>query len=234
MKNNDNIIYHYLSKMSELEYSHEFNQTNQDTYEVISKEFSETRAYVWQCIKDFTELIINEKIINPSILEIGCGNGKNMNYLSNNLDCKMMGVDTCQNFIDMCLSSNLNVKKNNITNLDFKDSTFDYILCIATFHHLLSETDKNKGMKEIIRIMKSGAIGIITCWSTEQPEDSKFNFHDGINIVMWKGRQDLNKTRYYYVYNYTMFLEFFNSFMEIEIIKIYNEVGNWIVLFKKK
>jgi hypothetical protein len=81
--------------------------------------------------------------------------------------------------------------------------------------------------------MKSGAIGIITCWSTEQPEDSKFNFHDGINIVMWKGRQDVNKTRYYYVYNYTMFLEFFTSFREIEIIKIYNEVGNWILLFKK-
>jgi SAM-dependent methyltransferase len=129
---------------------------------------------------------------------------------------------------------NTNVKKNNITNLDFNDNTFDYILCIATFHHLLSDTDKNKGMKEIIRVMKSGAIGIITCWSTEQPEDSKFNFHDGINIVMWKGRQDLNKTRYYYVYNYTMFLEFFTSFVEIEIIKIYNEVGNWILLFKKK
>jgi ubiquinone/menaquinone biosynthesis C-methylase UbiE len=220
--------------MSTLEYSHDFNQTNQETYEIISKEFSETRAYVWKCIKDFTELIKikNENI--PTILEIGCGNGKNMHYLLNNISCNLIGIDTCQNFIDLCISSKLNVKKNNITNLDFNDNTFDYILCIATFHHLLSDTDKNKGMKEIIRVMKSGAIGIITCWSTEQPEDSKFNFHDGINIVMWKGRQDLNKTRYYYVYNYTMFLEFFTSFVEIEIIKIYNEVGNWILLFKKK
>jgi ubiquinone/menaquinone biosynthesis C-methylase UbiE len=219
--------------MSYLKYSQSFNQTNQETYEKISKEFAETRAYVWQCIKDFTKLIKDEKLINPKILEIGCGNGKNMHYLLNNISCNLIGVDTCQNFIDMCISSKLNVIKNNITNLDFNDNTFDYILCIATFHHLLSETDKNKGMNEIIRVMKSGGTGIITCWSTEQPEDSKFNFHDGINIVMWKGRQDLNKTRYYYVYNYTMFFEFFKSFLNIEIIKIYNEVGNWIILFKK-
>lgn len=220
--------------MSDLQYSDHFNQINLETYEVISKEFSETRAYVWQCIKDFTELIKNNKENNPTILEIGCGNGKNMYYILKKISCNLIGVDTCQNFIDMCLSSKLNVKKNNITNLDFNDSTFDHILCIATFHHLLSETDKNKGMKEIIRVMKSGATGIITCWSTEQPDDSKFKFHDGINIVMWKGRQDLNKIRYYYVYNYNMFLEFFSSFNEIEILKIYNEVGNWILLFKKK
>ena len=220
--------------MSTLEYSFDFNHINQETYELISKEFSETRAYVWKCVKDFIELIKNKKENNPTILEVGCGNGKNMHYLLNNISCNLIGIDTCQNFIDMCISSNLNVKKNNIINLEFENNTFDYILCIATFHHLLEETDKNKGMREIIRVMKSGGTGIITCWSTEQPDNSKFNFHNGINIVMWKGRKDVNKTRYYYVYNYIMFLEFFTSFREIEIIKIYNEVGNWILLFKKK
>jgi len=219
--------------MLQIKHIEDLNYINQDTYEIISQEFSDSRTYIWRCVKDFTELIKKENLINPTILEIGCGNGKNMQYIIKNTNCKMMGVDTCQNFIDMCLSLQLNVKKNNILNLEFADSSMDYILCIATFHHLLSENEQNKGMNEIIRVMKSGAYGIITCWSTEQPDDSKFKFHDGINIVMWKGRINLNKTRYYYVYNNNMFHTFFNTFKEIEIIKTYNEVGNWIILFKK-
>jgi len=203
--------------------------TNLETYEFISKEFSETRAYVWRCVKEFTELIKE----NDSILEIGCGNGKNMQYILNNRYCNIVGVDTCQNFINMCQSNNLIVYKNNILNLQFSNNSFDYILCIAVFHHLLTEKDQRDGMNEILRVMKSGSIGIITCWSVEQPEESKFKFQEGINIVLWKGRKDVNKTRYYYVYSEKMFKNFFEHFNEIQIIKIYNEVGNWILFFKK-
>jgi len=217
--------------MARFEYSNILDTINLDTYEVISKEFAETRAYVWECVKDFTKIIPE----NSSILEIGCGNGKNMQYLLNKSRCNVIGVDTCQNFVDMCISKNLQVYNNTITNLQFTNENFDFILCIAVFHHLLSEDHQISAMNEILRVMKVGATGIITCWATEQPsnQDNKFNFHEGINIVMWKGRQDLNKTRYYYVYSEKMFRDFFNKFTTIDIIKIYNEVGNWIILFKK-
>jgi len=223
-----------------IQYIKEFDTTNLNTYDIISNEFAETRAYVWQCVKDFTKLILE----NNHVLEIGCGNGKNMKYILKNIDCKMVGTDTCQNFVDMCKTSqsqNLNVYNNNILNLQFDDSSFDNVLCIAVFHHLLSEQDQIQSMNQILRVMKNGAIGMITCWATEQLDQpnqnhlKKFKFHEGINIVPWKGRKELNKTRYYYVYSEKMFRDFFNNFnMRIEIIKIYNEVGNWIILFKKK
>jgi len=217
-----------------IEYIKEFDTTNLNTYEIISTEFAETRAYVWQCVKDFTKLILE----NNHVLEIGCGNGKNIKYILNNTDCKMVGTDTCQNFVDMCQSQNLNVYNNNILNLYFDDSSFDNLICIAVFHHLLKEEDQIKAMNQILRVMKNRAIGMITCWATEQPDQNqlkKFKFTEGINIVPWKGRKDLNKTRYYYVYSEKMFRDFFNNFnMRIEIIKIYNEVGNWIILFNKK
>ena len=82
---------------TKLTYSETLDKINLDTYEVISKEFSDSRAYVWQCIKDFTPLIAP----NSHVLEIGCGNGKNMSYILKNIDCNLIGVDTCQNFIDM-------------------------------------------------------------------------------------------------------------------------------------
>jgi alkylated DNA repair protein alkB family protein 8 len=208
------------------------DKTNLDTYEKISQEFSETRAYVWKCVKDFIPLI------NPNnhILEIGCGNGKNMEYILKNIDCKMIGIDTCQNFVDICKGKNLEVYNNNILNLNFDSNSFDCVLCIAMFHHLLTKEDQENAMKEILRIMKPGGFCIITCWSTEQPESNdvkKFKFNVGINIVPWKGRQQSNKIRYYYVYSEKMFRDFFEQYSEIKICNIYNEVGNWIILFQK-
>jgi len=221
--------------MARLEYSKILDTINLDTYEVISKEFSDTRAYVWQCVKDFTKLI-NQ---NSSVLEIGCGNGKNMKYILKHSNCNVIGVDTCQNFVDMCQESNLQVYKNSISNLQFTESNFDFVMCIAVFHHLLSEENQIQAMNEIIRVMKPNAIGIVTCWATEQPSNEskdlkKFMFHEGINIVPWKGRQELNKTRYYYVFSEKMFRDFFSKFEDIEILKMYNEVGNWCVFFRRK
>jgi len=204
------------------------NQTNKDTYEDIAEQFSETRAYVWQCVKDFTKLIKD----NSNILEIGCGNGKNMEYILKNNNVNLIGIDTCNNFVDMCQDKKLNVILGDALKLDFEDSKFDYVLCIAMFHHLLTEEEQDKSFKEILRVMKNGAIGILTCWATEQPLDSKFKFYDGVNIVPWKGK-DIIKTRYYYVYSEEMFLNFFMKYDEITIIKIYNEVGNWVLLFRK-
>lgn len=221
--------------MAKLEYSIDLDTINLNTYESISTEFSETRAYVWQCVKDFTKLITP----NSSVLEVGCGNGKNIEYILHNSKCNIIGVDTCQNFVDMCTAKKLQVYNNNINNLQFTDSNFDFVLCIAVFHHLLSEVHQINAINEILRVMKIYSIGIITCWATEQPSEieelktKKFKFYEGINIVMWKGRQELNKIRYYYVYSEKMFRDFFSKFINIEILKIYNEVGNWIILFKK-
>ena len=102
------------------------------------------------------------------------------------------------------------------------------------FHHLLLEDHRNQSMNEILRIMKKGALGMITCWAIEQPEITNFTFEVGVNLVPWKGRKGINKTRYYYVYSEKIFREFFMKYeSHIEIKNIYNEVGNWIILFKK-
>jgi ubiquinone/menaquinone biosynthesis C-methylase UbiE len=209
----------------------DLDQINLNTYEEISKEFSETRAYVWKCVKDFTSLITNT---NNEIIEIGCGNGKNIEYIKTHTKSNVIGIDTCKHFVEICQKKRLNVIESSSTNLPYPDNHFDYLLCIAMFHHLLSIEDQTKSMKEFIRVMKPHSHGIITCWSVEQPDNSKFIFTEGINIVPWKGRQDINKIRYYYVYSQKMFQEYFETFTEIKIINIYNEVGNWILLFTKK
>lgn len=207
------------------------NQINQETYENIADEFSDSRAYIWKCVKDFTSLI-KEK---SKILEIGCGNGKNIEYISKNKDVDIIGIDTCNKFVDICKDKKLNVILGDALKLQFDDNSFDYVLCIAMFHHILTEKEQDQSFKEILRVMKKDSIGIITCWAFEQPDNSKFKFHKGVNIVPWKGNiiTDHINIRYYYVYNEEMFINFFMKYEQITILEIYNEVGNWIILFKK-
>jgi len=207
------------------------NQMNQETYENIADEFSDSRAYIWKCVKDFTSLIKDKS----NILEIGCGNGKNIEYILKNKDINIVGIDTCNKFVDICKDKKLNVILGDALKLQFDNNSFDYVLCIAMFHHLLTEKEQDISFKEILRVMNKNSIGIITCWAVEQPDNSKFKFHEGVNIVPWKGNIITNhiNIRYYYVYNEEMFINFFMKYEGINILEIYNEVGNWIILFKK-
>jgi SAM-dependent methyltransferase len=218
------------------------NEINKDTYNHIAYEFAETRAYVWQCVKDFTNLINLSnfnKLDKALILEIGCGNGKNMEYLMHNINhaynnIQIIGIDNCENFIEICNKKKLTTIHCNSSLLPFPNKTFDFILCIAMFHHLLTLEEQNETFREILRVMKNNSYGILTCWSTIQPEKSNFKFTEGINVVPWKGRKNVNKIRYYFVYSEKMFKDYFESFSEISIIDIYNEVGNWVLIFRKK
>ena len=131
---------------------------NKDTYSEISLEFSTTRAYVWKCVKDFCNLIDDSE--EKNIIEIGCGNGKNIQYINSKKKVNIIGVDNCQNFVNLCCDRKLNVINNPITKLDFKDEAFDYMLCIAVFHHVLTDQDRQIAIKEILRVMKKNSIGI--------------------------------------------------------------------------
>jgi SAM-dependent methyltransferase len=205
---------------------------NRDTYEAIAVEFAETRAYIWQCVKSFLGRIQ----AGDEVLDIGCGNGKNMEYVRRMLGCKVQGVDTCLGFVDICRTKDLPVSLGDSRDLPFPTGRFDCVLCVAMFHHLLSQEDRDVAMRELLRVLRPGGVGLLTCWATEQPAGGKFRFVEGVNPVPWKGRR-AEKTavmRYYYVYSRAMFETYFRSFPEIVVEDIYWEVGNWILVFRKR
>jgi len=88
---------------------------------------------------------------------------------------------------------------------------------------------------EMIRVMKSGANGVFNVWSLENQEKRRFVLGD--NYVEWKSRDSNKKTqlRYYYIMDHATFMKFVNNFKNlIDMIKIENEKGNWVVYFVKK
>jgi len=195
-----------------------------DTYEFIANEFSSTRYNVWGFVKDF--LLDKEHLYG---LDIGCGNGKNMIYDN------MVGIDTSKSFVNICNQRGKNVLLGNSCSLPFQNDCFDYCICVAVLHHLSSPERRKQCVDEMLRVLKPNGSCVFNVWSYENQTKKKFVVGD--NYVPWVSRdkdRDV-KLRYYHIMNEDIFNSFINQFCDrVSIEKKFNQLGNWIVIFKKK
>ena len=194
-----------------------------EIYNNIAHHFDKKRANKWSWISDFIETTAE----NSTILDIGCGNGRNMKYT----DRQFTGVDNCEKFIDICLNQSLNVERSDMTQLPFTDNSFDNILSIASFHHLSSIIRRNKAIKETTRVLKPGGKILLSVWSIKQLPNSKHNFNYGDNYVKWNDHDKIFK-RYYYIFK----LDELYSLFKLHNLKVVSHTwlhGNEVFILTK-
>lgn len=156
-----------------------------EQYSRIASDFSKTRYKKWDCVNDFLYDISK----TDKILELGCGNGKNIYDIKE----QSIGVDICPEFCKICRDKGINVIESNILDVNFPEESFDYILCIAVIHHIKEEGDKIKLLNIIKKILKKNGKALITGWTTQEPTRNLVN---GDNIVKF-GKNE----RYYYIFH---------------------------------
>ena len=162
------------------------------------------------------------------VLDAGCGNWKNISYYQTK--CNIIGIDLSKNLVNICKERGYNVDVGNITNTEFKDNTFDYIISIAVIHHIEHETERIKTIRELVRILKPNGKLLVTLWAYEGDIYSKKKmFKIGDNIIPF-GKS--KHQRYYYVYHQSSCVNFCNKCDCLYEIKW--ERGNWILIFTKK
>lgn len=203
-------------------------QTNvKDVYERIAKHFSNTRVYSWSWIIEFLEEI-HLKNENSLIYDLGCGNGRNMNFKN----LKFIGIDNCQNFIEICKNKNLNVIKSTITNTLLPSNSADAIICIAVIHHLVSEENRLRALLEMKKLIKSGGKILLSVWSINQPKKTRRNFKSyGNNIVLWNSPGE-SYERYYYIFKIDELKRLINK-AGLYILKHNYDCGNEIFVLLK-
>ena len=179
-------------------------ETNvKDVYETISKHFSNTRAYTWNWVDKFIYSLPK----NSFILDVGCGNGRNMMY--NNY--KFLGIDNCQGFIDICRQKNLNVLQANMMNIPLPNNTFDAIISIASFHHLSTTENRIKCLLELKRLIKKDGTLLLSVWSINQPKKTRKEFTKyGDNLVSYNKFGNIYY-RYYYLFQIQEIKELFTN-----------------------
>jgi len=147
--------------------------SQKDVWNKIAKDWFKKRTKPFRQIANELESLSNLK--KGKILEIGCGNCRNLLiFAKKGFEC--YGIDFSNEMIkyaeEFCRSNNINVnlKIANAEKLPFKDNYFDYALFIAVLHHV---ENRDKALSELKRVLKKDGTALITVWNKWQ---SRFLF----------------------------------------------------------
>ena len=201
-------------------------------YNKIAKHFDTTRVIIWPKVEEF----INNFNKNSTILDIGCGNGKNMGHRK---DCNYIGVDICENLINQAKNTdNCQYILSNCLDIPLKNNSIDYIMSIAVIHHLSTHERRLDSIKEIYRLLKIGGQALIYVWAKEQPKFINETTQDV--FVKWnlqKKYSDTNKDelfhRYYHLFKQNELEELINNIEGINIIQNGSQSNNWYCIIQK-
>ncbi len=203
-------------------------QETKNIYNQIAQVFDVTRVRIWPCVKNF----VNTLNSGSNLLDIGCGNGKNMNIRS---DIKFKGIDLSDELVKICKKKGLDVIESSMTSIPFPDDSFDAFIAVASYHHLSNDDLRKQALNEMYRILKNGGKGLIVVWALEQPDDSTFDFKVKDEKVKWTCRIT-GKTfwRYYHIYQDDDLVNEINQLEpRFKIDKKGWEKGNWYVHLTK-
>jgi len=214
-----------------------------ELYSSISHEFDSSRQNkIWPCVGRFMSSFSKKS----KILDIGCGNGKNMAFP----ELDFTGIDFCPEFVDICQGKGHNVVEGNMMSIPFLSEGYDGFIAVASYHHLDNDGDRKNALEEMYRILKKGGRGLIVVWAREQDPDSRFVFNSEIKtsqfgwdeFVDWKGpyykdkenKNNNEKKRYYHIYEKGDLVSEVSTLCPSFCIEsIEWEKGNWIVSMKK-
>lgn len=195
-----------------------------EVYDTIAGHFSETRYKPWAGVRKFLASVPTGSFI----LEIGCGNGKN---LGERPDCHMFGCDPCRPLLECAKAQypNANLTVANGLALPYTNASMDVVISIAVFHHLATEEARRQFLKEFARVYNGKGGGMLTVWSYESVEPSWQPLPGrGDYLVPWHHKQSSAiYQRYYHVFDKEELVALFEGILPIRDITM--ECGNWYV-----
>ena len=105
------------------------------------------------------DLIANLVEDNSKVIDIGCGNGELLNYLSKNKNSKIQGLEINQKKVNKCVSKGLSVIQGDADkDLSlYPEKSFDYVILSQTIQATL---EPKKILTELTRIGKRVIVSI--------------------------------------------------------------------------
>lgn len=161
-------------------------------YDMIADDFSGTRNYSWGEFKIFDKFLKRDF----AILDLGCGNGRLLNYLKQSGCADYLGVDQSMALIAIAKSK---FPENKFIADDFTKKLplrrkFDAVFFVASYHHIPPDLQL-PALKYAASYLKKGGYVFMINWNLRQ---MRFWFksrlgHRGL-LIPWKN----SVKRYYY------------------------------------
>ena len=185
-----------------------YKKVNEETYDLISKSWDSKRGYVWKVVCEFLDGFLDKKDLR--LLDLGCGNGRHLVYAQKIgfSDFNLVGCDFSQNQLSVTKEKGFEAVLADLKSLPFESNSFDIVICIASFHHLLDREEQLKALSEMRRVVKSNGVILLSNWFPEkdfldkQIEKGKFNFidEDKQKVRVTYTRDGKKFDRYYYLF----------------------------------
>ena len=116
-----------------------------DSLKTLNTTFAVDLASVVEFLKGF------------DILEVGCGNGRNLSVLKNS-GYEVTGLDSSSIAVEICKGLDLNVLEGEAEKLLFDDNSFDTVFSTHLLEHL---TNPIEAVKESLRVAKNRAVHLV-------------------------------------------------------------------------
>jgi len=136
------------------------------------------------------------------LLNIGCAHGPD--FLPFRQNFELYGLDFSTEMLNLArkYSQKFNFAVNlvlaDVSYLPFTDSTFDWAISVATYHHVKGNEARETALTELRRILKPGGEAFITIWNHWQP---RFWLSGREVAVPWRTKEK-TLLRYYYLFSY--------------------------------
>ncbi len=131
------------------------------------------------------DFLIRNIPINSTVLDVGCGEGRQLAMLSSLLK-KGVGIDASLKMISAAKKRhagcrNLDFRQMDARALEFKDNCFDYSFCM--FNTLLNIPDYARALAEMARVARASGYAVVSVYSEDALEArKKFYRNIGLHI----------------------------------------------------
>ena len=136
------------------------------------------------------------------LLNLGCAHGPDFLPFIDGFD--LYGVDFSPEMLKFAqkYSKKFNLAVDlslaDVSHLPYPDQTFDWVISVATYHHIKGKEKRQAALNELRRVLKPGGEAFITVWNHWQ---SRFWFKSKEVAVPWR-KKGKTLYRYYYLFSY--------------------------------
>ncbi len=139
------------------------------SYNLIADEFSDTRNYSWEDFNYFKQYLFE----NAEIVDLGCGNGRLVNFLEKyylGKPYRYVGLDNSEALLKKALDLHPHqvFLPGDQMEIPLSENQADLVFDIAAFHHIPSVNLRKQSLLEIKRVLKPGGILVLTVWNLWQ------------------------------------------------------------------
>lgn len=219
-----------------------------ENYQSISDHFSKTRE---KFPKPELLRLAKEVESKSKVLDVGCGNGKLVKHLPENIE--YLGLDTNENFIKIASekypNETIQFRFGDCLELNQEpEVNFDWVFCLAVLHHIPSFDLRVKALKQLRnKVNKEGKI-VLTVWNLYKSKKyrklifkfwllkliGKSEMEKGDILFSWKNpKGEQVSQRYYHAFTKRELKKTCKK-SKLKIEKIYKKDFNFYIILKRK